>query len=145
MPVFYKVVARVNPADRETGEVKYYATQKMMSTVTPETLAEFIAKRAGRSQGSILSIVNDLLTIMEEFMEQGYNVKLGALGTFQERIINREGAASEELFDTSYIDKVTVRFRPGKLLQQQLNNVDLRSLNSLNVKVEVEEEPELGA
>lgn len=131
MPVFYNIIGRLNPLDRESGEKKYYATQKMMATVTPETLAAYIAKRSGRSEGSVLSVVNDLLSVITEYMEQGYNVKLGAFGTFQQRIYNHDGAESKDTFDTSLIKKVTVRFRPGKLLQQKLDNVELRSTNSL--------------
>lgn len=137
MPVFYKIIGRKNPLDVESGEVKYYGVQKMMATVTPETLAEYIAKRSGRSSGSVISIVNDLLTIIEEYMEQGYNVQLGALGTFQQRILNEGGAATEETFDTALIKKITVRFRPGKLLQQKLDTVELRSFNSLKPKESV--------
>lgn len=137
MPVFYKIVGRKNPMDVETGEVKYYGVQKMMSTVTPETLAEYIAKRSGRSSGSVISIVNDLLTIIEEYMEQGYNVQLGALGTFQQRILNGYGAATEDTFSPAQIKKITVRFRPGKLLQQKLDTVELRSFNSLKPKESV--------
>jgi predicted histone-like DNA-binding protein len=134
MPVFYKIIGRKDPLDPESGEVKYYGIQKMMATVTPETLAEYIAKRSGRSSGSVISIVNDLLTIIEEYMEQGYNVQLGALGTFQQRILNETGAATEDTFDTTLIKKITVRFRPGKLLQQKLDTVELRSFNSLKPK-----------
>lgn len=134
MPVFYKIIGRKDPLDPESGEVKYYGIQKMMATVTPETLAEYIAKRSGRSSGSVISIVNDLLTIIEEYMEQGYNVQLGALGTFQQRILNETGAATEDTFDTALIKKITVRFRPGKLLQQKLDTVELRSFNSLKPK-----------
>lgn len=137
MPVFYKIIGRKDPLDPESGEVKYYGIQKMMATVTPETLAEYIAKRSGRSSGSVISIVNDLLTIIEEYMEQGYNVQLGALGTFQQRILNEAGAATEETYDTALIKKITVRFRPGKLLQQKLDTVELRSFNSLKPKESV--------
>lgn len=137
MPVFYKIIGRVDPLDRESGEKKYYGVQKMMSTVTPETLAEYIAKRSGRSSGSVISIVNDLLTIIEEYMEQGYNVQLGALGTFQQRILNDWGSATEDTFTPDQIKKITVRFRPGKLLQQKLDTVELRSFNSLKPKESV--------
>lgn len=137
MPVFYNIIGRVDPLDRESGVKKYYGVQKMMSTVTPETLAEYIAKRSGRSSGSVISIVNDLLTIIEEYMEQGYNVQLGALGTFQQRILNGWGSATEDTFTPDQIKKITVRFRPGKLLQQKLDTVELRSFNSLKPKESV--------
>lgn len=137
MPVFYNIIGRVDPLDRESGVKKYYGVQKMMSTVTPETLAEYIAKRSGRSSGSVISIVNDLLTIIEEYMEQGYNVQLGALGTFQQRILNDWGSATEDTFTPDQIKKITVRFRPGKLLQQKLDTVELRSFNSLKPKESV--------
>lgn len=82
MSVFYKVIPRKTPGDPE-GEVKYYATQKMTGTATLNEVCDYIAPRAGRSAGSVKTIIEDCATAIAENAGVGPDRNAGRLRIVQ--------------------------------------------------------------
>ena len=116
--VTYSVVGRVNPADRESGEVKYYAQSQALT------------------RADVMAVLTGLEDIVSEGLQGGEIVRLGELGSLQ-LSLSGEGAATEDTYTDSMIEKVRVLFRPGTVMQEAINNL---AFERVPVKYKKEEE-----
>lgn len=130
MSVFYKVIARRTPNDPE-GEVKYYATQKMTGAATLNEVCDYIAPRAGRSAGSVKTIIEDCATAIAESLASGKTVTLDGFASFKVTF-NSRGTETPEAFTRTNIERVNVRMRPKKNLKNAAEQgVKLVAIGSL--------------
>lgn len=143
MSVFYKMIPRKSPRDPE-GEVKYYATQKMTGTATLNEVCDYIAPRAGRSAGSVKTIIEDCATAIAETLASGRTVTLDGFASFKVTF-NSKGAETPEAFSKSAIERVNVRMRPKKNLKNAAEQgVKLVSISSIAAKTTGTETEEAG-
>ena len=144
MSVFYKVVGRKKPGDPD-GPVKYYATQKMTGQATLNDVCDYIAPRAGRSAGSVKTIIEDCATVIAESLASGETVTLDGFASFKVTF-NSKGADDPSVFTKSNIERVNVRMRPKKNLKNTAEQgVKLISIQKLTTQEEeVTQEPDGG-
>ena len=122
MSVNYKLVERSNPRDL-TLPKKYYASIINGDDVTFEELAALIAKVSNLNYGSVVGTLATLIEVIELQLIHGRMVKLSNLGTFYLRL-SSEGADKPEDFNSDYIRKASIRFRPGKRLKRLVKSLD---------------------
>lgn len=131
MSVFYKVIGRKKPGDSDSP-VKYYATQKMTGQATLNDVCDYIAPRAGRSAGSVKTIIEDCATAIAESLASGETVTLDGFASFKVTF-NSKGSTTREEFMKSQIQRLNVRMRPKKNLKNAAEQgVKLVSIHTLN-------------
>lgn len=138
--VTYSVVGRVNPADRESGEVKYYAQSQARGEMGIREIAERIHQMCTVTRADVMAVLTALEDIVAEGLQGGEIVRLGELGSLQ-LSLSGEGSATEETYSDALIAKVRVLFRPGTVMQEALNNL---AFEKVPVKYKKEEEEEDG-
>lgn len=141
--VTYSVVGRVNPADRESGEVKYYAQSQARGEMGIREIAERIHQMCTVTRADVMAVLTALEDIVAEGLQGGEIVRLGELGSLQ-LSLSGEGSATEETYSDALIAKVRVLFRPGTVMQEALNNLAFEKVPVKYKKEEEEEEGGLG-
>lgn len=136
--VNYSVVPRVNPADRESGEVRYYATAQAKGSTSINEIAERISHATTVTRADCLAVLAALEEQITDSLQSGEIVKLGDIGTFRISL-GSEGAVSEELFTASLIKKPKIVYFPSSNLRAKISN-----LNFTKVKTKKEEKEEEG-
>jgi predicted histone-like DNA-binding protein len=130
MSVFYKVIPRKKPGDPE-GPVKYYAMQKMTGQATLNDVCDYIAPRAGRSSGSVKTIIEDCATAIAESLASGETVTLDGFASFKVTYKGK-GSPTVEEFTPALIERINVRMRPKKNLKNAAEQgVKLISVHTL--------------
>ena len=117
----YRLVQKTNPADPDTPK-KYYANAVTRSHVTLRELSKEIAEISTVSPADTMAVIESLLQLIPRHVALGDIVKLGAFGSFSVRL-SSNGAATAEDFTSSLIKGLKIRFRPGKEINNQLDDV----------------------
>ncbi|HJH64136.1 MAG TPA: HU family DNA-binding protein [Bacteroides mediterraneensis] len=141
--VTYSVVGRVNPADRESGEVKYYAQSQARGEMGIREISERIQQMCTVTRADVMAVLTAMEEIVSEGLQGGEIVRLGGLGSLQ-LSLSGEGADTEETFSDSLIEKVRVLFRPGTVMQEAINNLAFEKVPVKYAKKD-EEEDGMGA
>lgn len=141
--VTYSVVGRVNPADRESGEVKYYAQSQARGEMGIREISERIQQMCTVTRADVMAVLTAMEEIVSEGLQGGEIVRLGGLGSLQ-LSLSGEGADTEETFSDSLIEKVRVLFRPGTVMQEAINNLAFEKVPVKYAKKD-EEEDSMGA
>ncbi|MCL4266436.1 MAG: HU family DNA-binding protein [Anaerolineae bacterium] len=121
MPAKYKVVARINPQDRE-GPRKYYPSLQTDGRTTQRKLALEAADRSTMSDADMDAALTNLLALIPKHLAEGRIVDLGEFGKFLLTISTAGQSAAEEV-TVCNITKVGVRFTPGPAFKQMLADV----------------------
>lgn len=129
----------MNPADRESGEMKYYAQSQARGEMGIREISERIHQMCTVTRADVMAVLTGLEEIVSEGLQGGEIVRLGELGSLQ-LSVSGEGAVSEELYDDSLIDKVRVLFRPGTVMQEAINNLAFEKVPVKYVKKEESDE-----
>lgn len=138
--VTYSVVGRVNPADRESGEVKYYAQSQARGEMGIREIAERIHQMCTVTRADVMAVLTALEDIVSEGLQGGEIVRLGELGSLQ-LSLSGSGSDTEETYTDALIDKVRVLFRPGTVMQETIGNL---AFEKVPVKYKKEEETDEG-
>ena len=138
--VTYSVVGRVNPADRESGEVKYYAQSQARGEMGIREIAERIHQMCTVTRADVMAVLTALEDIVSEGLQGGEIVRLGELGSLQ-LSLSGGGSDTEETYTDALIDKVRVLFRPGTVMQEAIGNL---AFEKVPVKYKKEEETDEG-
>ncbi|WP_455671574.1 HU family DNA-binding protein [Phocaeicola sp.] len=80
-------------------------------TKTIENLVEDISRHSGFKSGMVLGLMNELENIMTDYLAQGYNVKLGEIGTFSATLTSRKVTDKNEIRAAS-VHFDNVKFKP---------------------------------
>lgn len=142
--VTYSVVGRVNPADRESGEVKYYAQSQARGEMGIREISERIHQMCTVTRADVMAVLTGLEEIVSEGLQGGEIVRLGELGSLQ-LSLSGQGAETEDTYSDSMIEKVRVLFRPGLMMQEAINNLAFEKVPVKYVKKEDETDEGLGA
>jgi len=121
MPAKYKVVERVNPADRLAPR-KFYPSLQSNGRANQRTLALEAADRSSVSDADIAATLANLLALIPKHLAMGEVVDLGDFGTFR-LTISGEGSDTAELVTSRNIKKVGVRFTPGPIFEEALAQI----------------------
>ena len=121
-PVTSSLAGSVNPADRESGEMKYYAQSQARGEMGIREISERIQQMCTVTRADVMAVLTAMEEIVSEGLQGGEIVRLGGLGSLQ-LSLSGEGADTEEMFSDSLIEKVRVLFRPGTVMQEAINNL----------------------
>ena len=120
MALKYKPVAHKNPGD-QTAPVKYYAQAVSTGKVSLRQLANRIAQISTVSPVDTLAVLEGFVQVIPEELANGNIVKLGDFGSFNVTL-RSEGVDKAEDVSSSLIRNTSIRFRPGKLLKNTVDN-----------------------
>ena len=81
--VTYSVVGRVNPADRDSGEMKYYAQSQARGEMGIREISERIHQMCTVTRADVMAVLTALEEIVSEGLQGGEIVRLGELGSLQ--------------------------------------------------------------
>lgn len=127
MPITYVVTPRVNPKDLAAPR-KFYGIAKSSGEETVRQLATEISKRTNLSTAEVFATIEAFIDLIPERLAEGKIVRLGEFGSFSISI-SSEGVEKEENFTASNIKDNSLNFRPGKLVQNVLNNAEYRKVS----------------
>lgn len=133
----------MNPADRESGDVKYYAQSQARGEMGIREISERIQQMCTVTRADVMAVLTAMEEIVSEGLQGGEIVRLGGLGSLQ-LSLSGEGADTEETFSDSLIEKVRVLFRPGTVMQEAINNLAFEKVPVKYAKKD-EEEDGMGA
>ena len=95
------------------SETKAYCTAQVNEILNLDTFSAHVANHHSPfSKGTIKGVLSDAVECLREQMLAGNKVKLGDLGEFRVGLSSK-GAKTTEDFNTSYIDRVNVRWTPS--------------------------------
>jgi len=121
MSLKYRLVQKVNPT-KPTDPQKYYANVVTRGEVSLRELAKEVAQMSTVSIADVTAVVESLLQIIPKHLGQGEIVRLGEFGSMSVTV-SSEGTATPEEFAASRIKGVNLNFRPGKEINQTLDQV----------------------
>lgn len=137
----YKVIERKDPRT-PSGQGNYYAVKLNLSKVTNKELAEYIATRAGQSQGTVLGLLEDMFQEMLRFLYDGYSVQFGDIGTLR-CSFSGLGSENKDDWNTDLLSRVKVLFTPSAELKADIRpGSPYITLERVNFKTQNEEEDE---
>ena len=78
-----------------------------------ENIADDIAKRSGFKAGTVIGLFSDLENLLTDYLADGYNVKLGEIGTFSATLTSRKVTDKKEIRSGS-VHFDSVKFKPAR-------------------------------
>lgn len=118
----YKMIKRVNPANREGGR-KWHAIP--VKSGRPFTLTDVAIQISGRSsltRGDLSNALQNLVDQLPMLLLLGHSVQLGDLGSLRISF-GSDGVDTPEEFNPNMIRNVKIIFTPGKLLKKALADI----------------------
>lgn len=116
--VKYKVVARINPQDKEE-EKRYYPCAKSMGELTLEDMCKLIEKNCTLTSTDIMAVLNATDEVMREQLANSMIVRVGNLGHMR-LSLSGKGALTPEKFTVGHITKARIIFTPSKATKKAL-------------------------
>jgi len=121
MSLKYRLVQKVNPT-KPTDPKKYYANVVTRGEISLRELAKEVAQISTVSIADVTAVVESLLQIIPRHLGQGEIVRLAEFGSMSVTL-SSEGAATPDDFSSNLIKGVNLNFRPGKEINQTLDQV----------------------
>ncbi|MEG1564953.1 MAG: HU family DNA-binding protein [Bacteroides sp.] len=112
--VAFSVVPRKNLLKKDEP-AKFYAQAQASGDVDIKEMSVRIEKTCTVTRADVAAVLLSLEDTIVDGLERGEIVRMGEIGTFQIGI-NGKGAVKEEDYNTSFIKRAKVNFRPGKAL-----------------------------
>ena len=134
--VTYSVEQSINPRDKDAAP-KYYGRVQANGDVNVREMSERIQQSCTVHKADVQAVLLALEDVIIDALKSGEIVRLGDLGTFQIGISSK-GAATEEDYDVSLIQKARINFRPGLGLTSVLTNLSYKKVAIKTVKKEEE-------
>ena len=119
--VTYSVAPRKNPHDKEAAP-KFYAQAQARGEADIRAISDRIQAMCTVTRADVMAVLVALEGAVSDCLANGEIVRLGDLGSLQVSI-SSEGANEPKEFNTSFITKTRILFRPGETLshmQQEL-------------------------
>ena len=131
MPIKYRKNKIVLNFLEDKPEV-YKIQQINYGTIGLDKLVAEIAHAEGVNETQTLSVITALVNRVAHYVELGYGVRVGDLGSFKLQM-NSKCTTKIEKADASTIRRFRVNFRPGKKLQDVAKTVTVSDYQSLDV------------
>lgn len=112
---------KVSPNIQGTEEQPtLYPKIVVSGTMELDDIAEAIAKRSSFKVGTIIGLFSDLENVITDYLANGYNVKLGKIGTFSATLTSRKVKDKKEIRASS-VHFDTVKFKPTRHFLQVIS------------------------
>ena len=136
--VTYSVVPRINPREKNDPP-KYYAQAQASGDVNLREMSERIQETCTVTKADVYAVLVSMEDVIIDALKSGEIVRLGDLGTFQIGVSGK-GTLTEEDYDSSFIKKARINFRPGTALSGMLTTLTYAKVPKKAVPVKEEEE-----
>ena len=117
----YRLIQKIMPGKPDDPK-KWYAIGVSRGEITLRDLYREIALISTVSPVDTAAVVEAFLQLVPKYLCDGQIVRLGDFGSFSLRI-SSEGAETEGAFKSSMIKDAKIHFRPGKEVENVLNNL----------------------
>lgn len=77
----YRVRTKIDTIN-ELGKSKYYAVPVRSGLIDLKYIADILEKRSSLSKGDIISTIVGLVDVLQDYLKDGYNVRIDDLGIF---------------------------------------------------------------
>ena len=128
MAVFFNKVERAIP--RNPGEKKWYAALKRISLVKEKQVASLIADETTLNRKEAEMALAQLEKVLIRELLAGNSVQLGDWGSFN-LTCNSSAHDTREQVTGSSIQRLNVRFMPGKELKAAMQNAQFLPVESM--------------
>ena len=126
MAINYSLVPRSSNLSDDDAQWLIYAAAQSKETITLQQIARHLSSHNSPfSEGTIIGLLTDFEKCIVEHLKQGARVDLGVLGSFFTTLTGR-GAVRSEDFNTSYIDRINVRWRISRDMERDMQGTPLR-------------------
>lgn len=132
MPIKYRKNKLILNFREDKPEV-YKVQQINYGTLGLDKLVAEIAHAEGVNETQTLSVITALVNRVAHYVELGYGVRVGDLGSFKLQM-NAKTTKKIEDADASTIRRFRVNFRPGKKLQDVCKTVTVSDYQSLDAE-----------
>lgn len=132
MSLNFHVVKRPDMSkDAAEGAQLYYGQIRSLKKVSFQKLCDMIAMRSTAFIGDVMLVVEDLLSVMQERLEEGDIIQMGRLGNFR-MVAGSKGAATVNDFDTSLFKNARIVYVPGTMLNDIRKNATYEEIKPLS-------------
>jgi predicted histone-like DNA-binding protein len=122
MAVDYRAVPKRNPL-KQTEPAKYYAQVVSSGQMSLRELAKRISAISTVSVADTMAVLEGFLEIVPQALADGKIVRLGDFGSYN-LTASSTGAADAASLTVSNINKVSVKFRPGKEFTKVITDLE---------------------
>lgn len=119
MSILFKAIEKGQPGVVGGGEKKFYAQIVYRGEIDMDGLVKRIEKFSALSEADIEGVATALENVITEELTEGRVVKLRKLGTFYPAIKSTPSDLATKVKSTN-IEKVGVRYRPGRRMMEML-------------------------
>lgn len=132
MSIPYKLVARLNPQDKE-AERKIYPVVKTRGSLTFEEICENIDRNSTATRGDVKAVMKAFVVMLIKSLANGSSVKLEDIGFFRAGISSEGAVTDTEFYADVHIKRKYINYQPiGKLAEEKSNF----TFSKVSVKVE---------
>jgi predicted histone-like DNA-binding protein len=129
MAVLFNRVERINPGDPRAPK-KWYAVLKRISLVKEKEVAKQIADETTLNRKEAEMALDQFQKVLIRLLSEGNSVQLGDWGSFHLTCSSESKERKEEI-TAGCINKVNIRFAPGKELKEALQKVSFKDAETL--------------
>lgn len=121
--------------------LKFFAKAQSSGQIDFATICETISDRGTATKGDVMAALEGCIFAMKSALKDGRIVRLGDFGSFQVGVTS-EGTLTEKEFSSSKIKGAHILFRPGKELNNMLNNLSYQKATAGVADTTVPTEPD---
>lgn len=138
MPIPYKLVARINPRDKD-AERRIYPVVKCKGSLSFEEICENIERNCTATRGDVKAVSRAFVVMMKKHLANGKSIKLEDIGFFRVGM-HGTGALTEDKHTAEHIKRQYINYQPlGKLSEERYNF----EFTKANTPVELKEDEEI--
>lgn len=124
--ITFKPVLRKNPKYPNDPK-KYYPLVKSTGTVDVRTISEELSDASTLNSVDIRAVLFGLEKSLLKYLQEGYTVKFGDLGTFRPSMSGTAAEKAEEL-TASNVSKVRIVFSPSPILKRTVATAPVKKV-----------------
>ena len=125
--ITFKAVERRNPSLPETAPKKFYPLVKSSGSVDIKTISDELSDASTLNSVDIRAVLFGLEKSLLKYLQDGYTVKFGDLGTFRASI-SGTGADTADALNASSVTKKRILFAPSPLLKRTVASAPVRKV-----------------
>jgi predicted histone-like DNA-binding protein len=129
MAIFFNKAERHNPGNPAAPK-KWYAILKRITMVREKEVARQIADETTLNRKEAEMALDQFQKVLIRLLSEGNSVQLGDWGSFY-LTCNSEGKERKEDVTATSIQKVNIRFTPGKELKEALQKVSFKDAENM--------------
>ena len=130
MAIHYRVVERKNALPNAKRATFAYAVPKQVGRVNVKELAEDIADRTTLHRADVRAVLDVLSISAMSYLQKGFGVDLGDLGSFSIRLKNKTTLTKDE-FGPANILKGRILYTPSVEMKEKLGKVAFSNIENL--------------